>query len=133
MGQTVRTTPGDMTPMFLEPDGRCKSMVSTRRLSVAGKRMSRFVEIGSVFGRKGKSGDREEEELDWDGVDEETGCEEGMTSGKGRERLRLGVRKGLVSMLDLTDKKGEERDAGEKKRKGNRWWKVWPNGRRSGK
>jgi len=133
-GQTVPPTPGNMTPMLLEPEARRKSMVSLSRFSVARKRMSRFVEIGSVFGGKEKGGEVEEKALDWDVVDGETGCEEGLTSGKGKERLRLGVRKGLVSILDLADKKGEDREAGEKKRgKGNRWWKVWPHGRRGGK
>lgn len=109
-------------------------MVSSRRLSIAGRRMSRFVEMGSMFGGKEKSGEMVQEGLDWDGMDEETGFEEGLTLGKGRERLRLGVRKGLVSILDLTDKKGDERDSVEKKKgKGNRWWKVWPHGRRGGK
>jgi hypothetical protein len=120
-------TPVDMTPMWLESEEKRKDTVSSRRLS-------RFVEIGSVFRGKGNGEDMEEEALDWDEVYGETGCEERLTSGKGRERLRLGVRKGLVSILDLTDKMGGHRDAGEKKRgKEHRWWKVWPHGRRAGK
>ena len=132
MDQMVPVIPGDMSPMLLEPERRRKSMVSSNRLSITGRRVSRFVEVGSVFGDKGKK--EEDEGLDWDGSDEETVREEGLVSGKGRERLRLGIRKGLVSILDLADKKGEERDVGEKKRgKGNRWWKVWPHGRRGNK
>jgi hypothetical protein len=129
-------TPGDMTPVLSEPEGRRKSMISSRRLSVAGKRMSRFVEIGSAFGGKGKGKGEEieEETRGWDGVDEETDGEEGLTLGKGKERQRFGVKKGLVSILDLTDKKGDEGTAREKKRgKGKRWWKVWPHGRQGGK